>query len=75
MKRTFGAIANLVGDHRHNSELKTRTLLKFGVVLAAFVVLFSVIFQVLMAREGQEHDWLVGVPGWRPSSRPGSAHG
>ncbi len=40
MRGPFGAIANFVGNHRHNSELKTLTLLKFGVVLTAFVVLF-----------------------------------
>lgn len=61
MRGPFGAIANFVGNHRHNSELKTLTLLKFGVVLTAFVVLFSVVFQVLMAREGQQHDWWAGV--------------
>ena len=61
MKGISGAIASFGGAQGHNSELKTRTLLKFAVVLAAFVVLFSSIFQVLMAREGQEHDWLAGI--------------
>ena len=61
MKAISGAISSFGGAQGHNTELKTRTLLKFGVVLAAFVILFSVIFQVLMAREGQEHDWLVGI--------------
>jgi Trk K+ transport system NAD-binding subunit len=60
MRGISGAIASF-GGAGGNSEPKTRTLLKFGVVLAAFVVLFSLVFQVLMAREGQEHDWLVGI--------------
>ena len=61
MKGTLGAIANLVGDHRDHSELKTLTLLRFGVLLAVVVALFSVIFHVLMVREGQQHDWFTGI--------------
>lgn len=61
MKGTIGAIADLVGSHRDHSELKTLTLLRFGVLLAVVVALFSVIFHLLMVREGQQHDWLAGI--------------
>lgn len=61
MKGSLGAIANLVGNHRDHSELKTLTLLRFGVLLAVVVALFSVIFHLLMVREGQQHDWFTGI--------------
>lgn len=61
MKGSIGAIANFVRGQRDHSELKPLTLVRFGVLLALVVVLFSAIFQVLMAREGQHHDWFTGV--------------
>ncbi len=36
-------------------------LLKYLALLAATVVLFSVLFHVIMLREGQEHSWLTGL--------------
>lgn len=45
------------GQQRSN----LRVLLMLVVILSVIVVLFSVIFHVLMAREGQEHSWLTGV--------------
>ena len=38
-----------------------RPLLSYVGLLAATVVLFSVLFHVIMLREGQEHSWLTGV--------------
>ena len=61
MKGSVGAIANLVTGQHDNAELKTLTLLRFGVLLGVVVVLFSVLFHVLMVREGQQHDWFTGV--------------
>ncbi len=61
MKGTIGAIANLIRSHRDHSELKPLTLLRFGVLLALVVALFSLIFHVLMAHEGQQYDWFRGV--------------
>lgn len=44
------------GQQRSN----LRVLLMLLVVLASIIVLFSVLFHVLMAREGQTHSWLTG---------------
>ena len=38
-----------------------QALLRYMLMLAAIIVLYSVIFHVLMAWEGQEHTWLTGV--------------
>ena len=62
MKGTIGAIADLVGGgHRGNAELRPLNLLGFAVVLVTFIALSSAIFHLLMAREGQEHDWFTGI--------------
>ncbi len=61
MKGALGTIANMVPSHRDSPELKTLTLLRFGVLLVVVVGLFSVIFHVLMVREGQQHDWFTGI--------------
>lgn len=61
MKGSIGAITNLLRSYRDHSELKPLTLLRFGVLLALVVALFSVTFHVLMAHEGQRHDWLTGI--------------
>lgn len=42
---------------RRNVQL----LLRFLGVLFALVVVFSILFHVLMVREGQEHSWITGV--------------
>ncbi|MXX71813.1 MAG: potassium transporter TrkA [Gemmatimonadetes bacterium] len=61
MKGSIGAITNLLRSYRDHSELKPLTLLRFGVLLALVVALFSVTFHVLMAHEGQRHDWFTGI--------------
>ena len=61
MKGSIGAIANFIRGHRDHSELKPLTLVRFGVLLALVVALFSVTFHLLMAREGQHHDWFTGI--------------
>jgi len=61
MKGSIGAITNLLKTYRDHSELKPLTLLRFGVLLALVVALFSVTFHVLMAHEGQRHDWFTGI--------------
>ncbi len=61
MKGSIGAIANFVRGHPEHSELKPLTLLRFGVLLGLVVALFSVTFHLLMAREGQHHDWFTGI--------------
>ena len=62
MKGTIAAIAELVsGSHRDNLQLRPLNLLGFAVVLVSFVAASSIIFHLLMAREGQEHDWFTGV--------------
>ncbi|MBM3778718.1 MAG: potassium channel protein [Acidimicrobiia bacterium] len=45
---------------RGRQQANLRVLVGFVAVLAAIVVLFSVVFHVLMAREGQDHSWLTG---------------
>lgn len=45
------------GETRRN----IRALLRYLAFLAVVIALFSVIFHVLMAREGQDHSWLTGV--------------
>lgn len=61
MKGSIGAIANFMRSHRDHSELKPLTLVRFALLLALVVALFSVLFHVLMAREGQQHEWFRGV--------------
>ena len=61
MKGAIGAIANFVRTRRDHSKLKPLTLLPFAVLLTLVISLFSVIFHVLMAREGQQHEWFTGI--------------
>jgi len=46
---------------QRNIGLNLQALLRTLIILAVFVGLFSVLFHVLMAWEGQEHSWLTGV--------------
>lgn len=58
--KTLGIhIANLM----HNEEIKRNlpTLMKFVALIAAVVVLFTVIFHFIMIYEGQKHSWLSGL--------------
>lgn len=61
MKGAIGAIADFVNTHREHSELKTLTLLRFAILLAVVVGVFSVVFHLVMMREGQQHDWFTGI--------------
>ena len=61
MKGAISAIGGFIGSHRDLFDLRTPTLLRFCVLLGVVVVLFTVIFQLLMVREGQQYDWLAGV--------------
>ncbi|HEY0971868.1 MAG TPA: NAD-binding protein [Gemmatimonadales bacterium] len=47
----------------HNSEARQniRALGKLVLLLATLVALYSVLFHVIMTREGQEHSWLTGL--------------
>lgn len=58
MKLISTLVAALLARGQQRANL--RVLLGLVGVLAAMVVVFSVIFQLLMAREGQEHSWLTG---------------
>jgi Trk K+ transport system NAD-binding subunit len=55
-------ITTLVSAHlaRGQQRANLRVLLGFVAMLAAIIVIFSVAFHVLMAREGQDHSWLTG---------------
>ena len=55
-------ITALVAAHlaRGRQRANLRVLLGFLAVAAVIVVVFSVLFQLLMAREGQDHSWLTG---------------
>lgn len=41
-----------------SSRINLRLLVKTGIVLITLVIVFSVIFQVLMVAEGQQHSWV-----------------
>ena len=43
------------------SRRNIRLLLRFLLVLAILVTVFSILFHVLMVFEGREHSWLTGV--------------
>ncbi len=58
MKLIATLVAALLARGQQRANL--RVLLSLVGVLAAMVVVFSVIFQLLMAHEGQEHSWLTG---------------
>jgi Trk K+ transport system NAD-binding subunit len=55
-------ITTLVSAHLAPAQRRSnlRVLAGLLVILVAIVTLFSVLFHVLMAREGQEHSWLTG---------------
>ena len=61
MKGAIGTIADLVGGDSKRDDLGPLIILRFGVLLALVVALFSAIFHVLMGAEGQRHDWFTGV--------------
>jgi voltage-gated potassium channel len=47
--------------NRESSKYNVRQLLKFLLVLAAMVAVYSVLFHIIMAAEGKNHTWLTGV--------------
>ena len=47
--------------HTRRGRRDLRMLVRFFVLLSVLIVTYSVIFHVLMAREGQEHTWLTGL--------------
>lgn len=58
--KTFGThLANLM----HNEEIKRNlpTLMKFVALIAAVVVLFTILFHFIMLYEGQNHSWISGL--------------
>lgn len=58
--KTFGThLANLM----HNEEIKRNlpTLMKFIVLIAAVVLLFTILFHFIMLYEGQNHSWISGL--------------
>ncbi len=59
MIKTLAAqLASTVGEGYDRRDL--RVLARFFLVLSALIVLYSVLFHVLMLREGQDHTWITG---------------
>ncbi|WP_029896031.1 potassium channel family protein [Desulfohalovibrio reitneri] len=59
MKFIPSQLMYLLQDRRARRNL--RSLLKFVLVLVFFVALYSVLFHVLMEREGQQFSWMTGL--------------
>ena len=60
MKTTGSHLATLLaGEHKLRWQLAP--LVKYVLLLVAVVLLYSWLFQVIMASEGQDHSWLTGV--------------
>jgi voltage-gated potassium channel len=47
--------------HGPGTRRNLRILIKFLLVLVGMITLYTVLFHVLMAREGQDHSWLTGL--------------
>lgn len=58
MKGLTSILATILQDRTTRSKL--HSLLRLVAVLAGLVVLFSVLFHLLMAWEGQNHSWITG---------------
>lgn len=58
MKQLSAQLAFLQAEHARRD---VRALLKFVAFLAGMVLVYSVIFHLIMAAEGQHHSWLTGV--------------
>ena len=59
MLKSFSAeMASMIRSRRGRRNL--RVLLRFFLVLAAMVTVYSITFHLLMLREGQNHTWLTG---------------
>ncbi len=59
MKFIPAQLAYLVGNQSTKRDLKL--LSKFLLFLAVLVVVYSILFHVLMAAEGQTHSWITGL--------------
>lgn len=60
MLKTFPAeIIAVIRGRRGRRNL--RVLARFFLVLAALIAVYSVLFHVLMLREGQDHTWITGL--------------
>ncbi len=59
MKGLTAIIATILQDRASRTNLQA--LLRLLLVLLALVTAFSILFHVLMQREGQEHSWITGV--------------
>ncbi|MDQ8201508.1 NAD-binding protein [Pelagicoccus sp. SDUM812003] len=57
---TSSALSFLRGESESRRR-NLRLLLRFIVILVIVVAIFSVLFHVIMAWEGQQHSWLTGV--------------
>ncbi len=54
--------SQLVALTRHRGNRRNlRVLLRFLLVLLGMIALYSVLFHVLMLREGQDHTWITGL--------------
>ena len=59
MIKAFAAIFTTLRTRR--GERNLRILLRFLVILVAMIAAYSVLFHVLMVREGQDHTWFTGL--------------
>jgi len=59
MLKSFAAIFTTIRTRRGKRNL--RILLRFLFILVAMIVVYSVLFHVLMVREGQDHTWFTGL--------------
>ena len=58
MKSLISIISALLGER--TSRYNLLALLKLVLVLIGLITIYSVIFHVLMEREGQHHSWITG---------------
>ena len=59
MKFVFSQLAYLMKDSLHRENLMR--LSRLLIILFGLIALFSILFHVLMEREGQHHSWLTGL--------------
>lgn len=58
MKTLIAQLTSVTGSRRGEHNL--RSLGRFFMVLGVMITVYSVMFHILMLREGQEHTWLTG---------------
>ncbi len=58
LKALPAEIMAMVGSRRGRRNL--RVLVRFFLVLVAMITVYSVLFHILMLREGQDHTWITG---------------